>query len=91
MDWMRSWTRVRIQKKQRKNRGGGHPQGRATVCGELVKAGNASRRCIEPLDWPIIILGTHPCLFSPVCGSLLRLPCPPSLTCSVVLEIFGLL
>lgn len=42
----------------------GAAQGRATVCDELVKAGNASRGCIEPLDWPIIILGTHPCLFS---------------------------
>lgn len=37
---------------------------RVTVCGELVKAGNASPRCVEPLDWSIIILGTHPCLFS---------------------------
>lgn len=38
--------------------------GRVKVCGELVKAGNASPCYTEPLDWSIIILGTHPLLFS---------------------------
>lgn len=38
--------------------------GRVKVCGELVKAGNASPCFTEPLDWSIIILGTHPLLFS---------------------------
>lgn len=67
IDWMRLWACVRVHayKKKKKNMEGARAQGRATVCGELVKAGNASRRCIEPLDWPIIILGTHLCLFSP--------------------------
>lgn len=39
-------------------------QGRVKVCGKLVKAGNASPCFTEPLDWSIIILGTHPLLFS---------------------------
>lgn len=60
------------------------------VCGELVKAGNASPCYIEPLDWSIIILGTHPFLFS-LSVPLQRLLRFLALPRSVVLSIFGLL
>lgn len=64
--------------------------GRVYVCGELVKAGNASRCYIEPLDWSIIILGTHPFLFS-LSVSLLRLLRLLALPRFVVLSVFELL
>lgn len=38
--------------------------GRVKACGQLVKAGNASPCYTAPPDWSIIILGTHPLLFS---------------------------
>lgn len=63
---------------------------RVNVCGELVKAGNASPSYIEPLDWSFIILGTHLFLFS-LSVSLLRLPRFLALPRSVVLSTFGLL
>lgn len=63
--------------------------GRVKACGRLVKAGNASPWHTEPLDWSIIILGTHPLLFNRLpLLRLLRFLAPP---CSVVLSIFGLL
>lgn len=63
---------------------------RVNVCGELVKAGNTSLCYIEPLDWSIIILGTHPFLFS-LSVSLQRLLCFLALPRSVALCISGLL
>lgn len=62
---------------------------RVTVCGELVKAGNASPCYIEPLDWAIIILGTHPFSFLPVCLSPASppLPRPPLLRGSLRLRV----
>lgn len=67
----------------------GLPPDCVNVRGELVKAGNASPCCIEPLDWRIIILGTHP-LFSPSVP-LLRLLGFLALPRSMALSIFGLL
>lgn len=62
---------------------------RVNVCGELVKAGNASPCYIEPLDWSIIILGTHPFPFLPVCLTPASppLPRPPSLRGSLHLRV----
>ncbi len=62
---------------------------RVNVCGELVKAGNAIPCYIEPLDWSIIILGTHPLSFLPVCLSPATppLPRPPSLRGSLYLLV----
>lgn len=62
---------------------------RVNVCGELVKAGNAIPCYMEPLDWSIIILGTHPFLFLPVCLSPATppLPRPPSLRGSLYLRV----
>lgn len=59
------------------------------MCGELVKAGNASPCYIEPLDWSIIILGTHPFPFLPVCLTPASppLPRPPSLRGSLHLRV----
>lgn len=61
--------------------------GRVNVHGELVKGSNAvSSFYIKPLDWSIIIPGTHHFLFSQSVF-LLRLPCflSPSLTTCVSL------
>lgn len=62
---------------------------RVNVCGELVKAGNASPCYTEPLDWSIIILGTHPFPFLPVCLTPASppLPRPPSLRGSLHLRV----
>lgn len=56
---------------------------------ELVKAGNVSLCYIGPLDWSIIILGTHPSLFSPSVSlrRLLRFLALPSLRGSFYLRV----
>lgn len=59
---------------------------RVNVCGELVKAGNTSPHYIEPLDWSIIILGTHPLLLS-LASPLL--PRPPLLCGSLHLQVIA--
>lgn len=63
--------------------------GHVYVSCELVKAGNASLCYIGPLDWSIIILGTHPSLFSPSVSlrRLLRFLALPSLRGSFYLRV----
>lgn len=77
--WVMVWTRGRPRTPVC-SQGGGGDSGpalaldRVNVCSKLVRAGNASRCSVEPLDWPIIILGTHPSLFPPSASPASSLP-----------------